>query len=65
MVRITERRSHGKVAPLAGARIEIIPSGVTARVFVVAPLAGARIEIRIMAKKIPENTGRSPRGSED
>ena len=58
--------SSKAVAPLVGARIEILiflynlPTS-----FLVAPLVGARIEIFYCAKDAIGEPSRSPRGSED
>ena len=53
------------VAPLAGARIEIIPLSQVIVLNFVAPLAGARIEILAAENDIRIVIGRSPRGSAD
>ena len=53
------------VAPLAGARIEIILSFDLSSPVVVAPLAGARIEIFAPSFFDTPEMGRSPRGSAD
>ena len=53
------------VAPLAGARIEIVLSCVDNVQQEVAPLAGARIEMQEGNQAEFDRRGRSPRGSED
>ena len=53
------------VAPLAGARIEIIYLKNKIRNDNVAPLAGARIEILLTLFFFQGDGGRSPRGSAD
>ena len=53
------------VAPLAGARIEIIRKASLPEMSRVAPLAGARIEIWKREKLKIWRNSRSPRGSAD
>ena len=54
-----------RVAPLAGAWIEILTSYKFGDGVLVAPLAGAWIEIIDKTEKLIELDGRSPRGSVD
>ena len=53
------------VAPLAGARIEIMVNVTSVSSLPVAPLAGARIEITPGKLRADGYRGRSPRGSAD
>ena len=56
---------HIFVAPLAGARIEILVRASILLQIIVAPLAGARIEIFVNRVTSYPVFCRSPRGSED
>ena len=58
-------RSSHQVAPLAGARIEMMARMESTVAFMVAPLAGARIEIINIARNGRTVACRSPRGSAD
>ena len=59
------RRANDKVAPLAGAWIEIMNRQTLPGIRKVAPLAGAWIEMLSVAEQTSVETGRSPRGSVD
>ena len=60
-----EKTTSKNVAPLAGARIEILELKSSCASSMVAPLAGARIEIPTLEYYIPGRFRRSPRGSAD
>ena len=53
------------VAPLVGARIEMLSTLSLDLAYVVAPLVGARIEIQKLKKLKKHYDSRSPRGSAD
>ena len=57
--------AKAKVAPLAGAWIEMFVLSAFSVISPVAPLAGAWIEILYLIWTIPRDFSRSPRGSVD
>ena len=64
-MRSVDYEKRSQVAPLVGARIEILIEENPLMIITVAPLVGARIEISPLGLMNKPTYRRSPRGSED